>query len=302
MKRKSVLHPLSFDGRQILGVAIPQASSAMPAEWVFRNPSDRYRAPEFGGWPPRFPARAILRILVTIANAGSHVMLKPVPVCLALVAMLAAPPAAAGTGDDGGLNAAWQPQAGQAGFQMDRRQGDRGQSPAASFGYSYLDLLVGSQEHHDLDEDGDTRRLDLSVGGEGAAYLYLGWQRTDFDEFGDAELREFGLGFQEQYTAQTSFYVLLSYGQERWDDENLGADGSFYRGRYGFRTRPWDRVEFEGAVVYTRGRDNAQESSWSGDLGLSIYLADNFALRAMARDLDGAHPSLFAGIRLGFGD
>lgn len=184
------------------------------------------------------------------------------------------------------------------------------QSSGDPFGYTHISAWTGTESIDDSDREGDALRLNGAIHSGQHNYLFLDWQEGEYDDVAERRTREFGLGIAEQYSANTSFFFTLSYLQDEWDNPpaDLGAltdgrddESEFLRGRYGMRGRLTDRIEIDAAVVYTRASGSTEmDSRWSMDLGLSIYVTENIALRAVGTDLDGIRPSRMFGIRVEF--
>lgn len=170
------------------------------------------------------------------------------------------------------------------------------------FNYTHVTLWSGSEELGEDGPEGDILRLEASLATGGAGYVFLNWQEADHEELGERSTRELGFGFQEHYADRTSFFITVGYMQDRWDgDEDSWQEGNMLRGRYGLRARPTDRIELDGAIVYTRGTGSTDmDSLWSMDLGLSLYFTENIALRIAAQDLDGMQPTQSVGLRVEF--
>lgn len=174
------------------------------------------------------------------------------------------------------------------------------------FAYSHLTAWVGSEtlEENDHTLEADVWRLDGALASGNTSFLYGSWQEADYGELGQRTVREIGFGVHEHYTSRSSFFLNLGYVQDRWEEGAFNRDSAdMLRGRYGLRGKLTDRIEIDGAIVYTRGSGSTDmESRWSTDVGLSIYLTDNFALRAAGLDLEGIHPTTSFGLRLNFGN
>ncbi|MDQ2070641.1 hypothetical protein [Natronospira bacteriovora] len=209
---------------------------------------------------------------------------------------------------------------GMAAAQFQSRQGNQRQMPnqrqqpnqrqpqsrsgGLSFRYDQVTIWGGTE---DLDEDGpegDSLRLDVSLSTGPASYFYLNWQEGEYEALGERTTREVGFGFQEHYADRTSFFITAGYLQDRWSgDDEAWADGNMLRGRYGMRARPTDRIELDGAIVYTRGTGSTDmDSRWSMDIGLSLYFTDHIALRFSSLDIDGLQPTQLMGLRLEWGE
>jgi len=180
------------------------------------------------------------------------------------------------------------------------------QRPGKRFNYTHLTAWVGSEELDETGIDADAWRVDGAIQAGDTSYFFASWQEADYEERGERTTREIGFGIQEQYSSRSSFFLALGYLQDRWDQ---GEDGfnrdaiNMLRGRYGMRAKTTDRIELDGAIVYTRSAGSSDmDSRWSLDVGLSIYLTDNVALRAAGLDLDGIQPSTLFGLRVDFGN
>jgi len=186
--------------------------------------------------------------------------------------------------------------------QQERRQ-PQSQRGGLDFDFSHISAWVGSEELEESGQEADAWRFEAAFQGGGSSYLFLNWQQADYEELGDRTTREFGLGIQEHYTDRAAFFLTAGYLQDRWDAALLERDAAnMLRGRYGIRFRPTDRIELDGAVVYTRGSGSTDmDAKWSMDVGLSIYVTESIAIRAAALDLDGIHPSNMVGLRVEFG-
>lgn len=186
--------------------------------------------------------------------------------------------------------------------QPNERRAPQSRNGGLRFNYTHLTLWSGSEELGEDGPEGDILRLEGALATGNAGYVFLNWQEADHEELGERSTRELGFGFQEQYSDRTSFFITVSYMQDRWDgDETLWQEGNMLRGRYGLRARPTDRIELDGAVVYTRGTGSTDmESLWSMDLGLSLYFTENIALRLATQDLDGIQPTQSVGLRVEF--
>lgn len=196
----------------------------------------------------------------------------------------------------------------QSGNRQPRRQpGNRAQSGGRPFNHTHLTLWTGTEEPDaDLDstEEADAWRFTGALRSGRNNYIFLDWQEGEYDTDSTRMTRELGMGVAEQYSASTSFFFGISYMQDQWENAitTRDDDREFLRGRYGVRMRATDRIELDGAIVYTRGTGSTSfDSRWSMDLGLSIYLTDNIALRAVGTDIDGIRPAQMYGLRVEFG-
>ncbi|MEA5445885.1 hypothetical protein VCB98_08645 [Gammaproteobacteria bacterium AB-CW1] len=191
-------------------------------------------------------------------------------------------------------------------WQGDRqRPNERQPSPrrgGLDFDYSHISVWAGTEELDESGLEGDSWRVEGAYETGESSYVFLNWQEGDYEELGSRVSRELGLGLHEHYADRSSFFVTLSYLQDRWSDDELSrSDWNLLRGRYGVRARPTDRLELDAAVVYSRATGSTDlDSRWSFDLGLSVYLGDNIALRAAGIDLDGLQPSTQLGLRVEF--
>ncbi|MCP1728377.1 hypothetical protein J2T60_002377 [Natronospira proteinivora] len=191
---------------------------------------------------------------------------------------------------------------------QERRQPPAQRSPQSqrgglNFDFNHVTAWVGTEELEETGVEADSWRLEGAIQAGDSSYLFLNWQEGDYEHRGERTAREFGMGLQEHYSDRAAFYLTVSYLQDRWDTAELDReDLNMLRGRYGIRARPTDRIEVDGAVVYTRGSGSTDiESQWSMDVGLSIYVTDAIAIRAAAMDLDGIQPSSMLGLRFEFG-
>lgn len=196
----------------------------------------------------------------------------------------------------------------QSGNRQPRRQpGNRTQSGGRPFNHTHITLWAGTEEldaELDSTAEADALRFTGAIRSGNNNYLFLDWQEGEYDTDTMRTTRELGMGVAEQYSASTSFFFGISYLQDQWENAIASQedDREFLRGRYGLRMRATDRIELDGAVVYTRGTGSTDfDSRWSMDLGLSIYLTDNIALRAAGTDIDGIRPAQMYGLRVEFG-
>gem|GEM_PF-6700966 len=192
--------------------------------------------------------------------------------------------------------------------EQQRRQPPAQRSPQSqrgglNFDFSHLSAWVGTEELGETGVEADNWRFEGAIEAGDSSYLFLNWQEGDYEARGERTTREFGLGLQEHYSDRAAFFLTISYLQDRWDAGILEReDLNMYRGRYGMRGRLTDRIELDGAVVYTRGSGSTDmESQWSFDAGLSIYVTESIAIRAAGLDLDGIQSSSMLGLRFEFG-
>lgn len=197
-----------------------------------------------------------------------------------------------------------QPPQRQPGQMPPARQQAQGSGGGPQFNYTHAAVFVGDQE---LPSNGSSPEGDL-IGLSGgmrmgeSGFAQLEWQQGDYDELGERNFTELSFGFQENYTPRTSWYIGAGFVRDDWSDDELERDdGTFLRGRYGFRWRVTDGIETDLAVVYTRPQGSTEgDSEWSGDVGLSFYFGERFAVQARARDLDGLAPNASLGLRIEF--
>jgi hypothetical protein len=194
-----------------------------------------------------------------------------------------------------------------------RRQSDnRPMAGGRTFNYTHVSLWTGTEEldgerNLNPNPEADAMRFTGAIRSGRSNFIFLDWQEGEYDTDSIRTTRELGMGVAEQYSASTSFFFGVSYLQDQWENPGspIGSnedEREFLRGRYGVRMQATDRIELDGAIVYTQGTGSTNfDSRWSMDLGLSVYITENIALRAVGTDIDGIRPAQMYGVRVEFG-
>ena len=171
------------------------------------------------------------------------------------------------------------------------------------FNYTHLTVLGGDQQFSAEDDtEGDLLGISGGIQLGDAAFAQLEWHEADYEELGERRLTELGIGFQEAYSERSSWFFAIGYLRDDWSATDLEReDFTWLRGRYGFRWRVTDYIEFDLSAVYSRPAGSSDGSSeWGADAGISAYLGDRVALQLRGRDLEGIAPSTTLGIRVEF--
>jgi hypothetical protein len=128
-------------------------------------------------------------------------------------------------------------------------------NPPAADSFSYSDLEPNRLREHS-DYFGDTAAgtgFRFSYDFPGEVYLLGQWNHLKFDTLAaHRDLTGVGIGAHQAYNDKLSFYVDLSFMQDRFSSSTASATDDFWRLNYGFRGHMSDLLELDGAIFTER--------------------------------------------------
>lgn len=119
------------------------------------------------------------------------------------------------------------------------------------FSYSTLTLdhLHEHSDHWADSSQGNGFKASYDFSG---VYLFGQWNKLDFDTLGSHTVQGVGVGAHQAYSNSTSFYIDLSYLQDKLSS-NLGAGSDdYWRVSYGMRSQVTEMLEFDAAIFTER--------------------------------------------------
>jgi opacity protein-like surface antigen len=127
-------------------------------------------------------------------------------------------------------------------------------APPSTDVFSYSTLTVDHQHEHS-DFFGDSSQgngLKLSYDFSGV-YLFGQWDKLDFDTLpGNHTVQGIGVGAHQAYSNNTSFYIDLSYLQDKLSSSLGAGSDDYWRVNYGMRSQVTEMLEFDAAIFTER--------------------------------------------------
>jgi len=160
--------------------------------------------------------------------------------------------------------------------------------PPSNDVFSY-DTLTVDHLHEHSDFFGDSSQgngLALSYDFSGV-YLFGQWNKLDFDTLpGSHTLQGVGVGAHQAYSTNTSFYIDLSYLQDKLSS-NLGAGSDdYWRVDYGMRSQVTEMLEFD-AAIFTERNTSFGRRPFGERVGGGIDFSAFSLLAALEHTADG---------------
>ncbi len=120
------------------------------------------------------------------------------------------------------------------------------------FSYSTL-TLDHLHEHSDFFSDssqGNGLKFSYDFSG---VYVFGQWDKLDFDTLpGSHTLQGIGVGAHQAYSNNTSFYIDLSYLQDKLSSSLGAGSDDYWRVTYGMRSQLTEMLEFDAAIFTER--------------------------------------------------
>jgi hypothetical protein len=120
--------------------------------------------------------------------------------------------------------------------------------------FSYSTLTVDHlHEHSDFWADSSQGNgLDLSYDFSGV-YVFGQWNKLDFDTLqGSHTVQGVGVGAHQAYSNTMSFYIDLSYLQDKLSSSLGAGSDDYWRVNYGMRAQVTEMLELDGAIFTER--------------------------------------------------
>ncbi len=126
--------------------------------------------------------------------------------------------------------------------------------PPSTDVFSYSTLTVDHQHaHSDFFADssqGNGFKLSYDFSG---VYLFGQWNKLDFDTLpGSHTVQGVGVGAHQAYSNDTSFYIDLSYLQDKLSSSLSAGSDDYWRVSYGMRSQVTEMLEFDAAIFTER--------------------------------------------------
>ena len=167
-------------------------------------------------------------------------------------------------------------------------------APPSTDIFSYSTLTVDHlHEHSDFFGDSSQGNgLALSYDFSGV-YLFGQWNKLDFDTLpGSHTVQGIGVGAHQAYSNNTSFYIDLSYLQDKLN-YNLGAGSDdYWRVSYGMRSQVTEMLEFD-AAIFTERNTSFGRRPFGERVGGGIDFSAFSLLAAFEHTADGNRSEIF---------
>ena len=119
--------------------------------------------------------------------------------------------------------------------------------------FSYSTLAVDHlHEHSDFWADssqGNGFKASYDFSG---VYVFGQWNKLDFDNVGSHTLQGIGVGAHQAYSNSTSFYIDLSYLQDKLSSSLGAGSDDYWRVSYGMRSQVTEMLELDAAIFTER--------------------------------------------------
>jgi hypothetical protein len=120
--------------------------------------------------------------------------------------------------------------------------------------FSY-NTLTADHQHEHSDFWGDSSQgngLKLSYDFSGV-YVFGQWDKLDFDTLsGSHTVQGIGVGAHQAYSSTTSFYIDLSYLQDKLSSSLGAGSDDYWRVNYGLRSQVTEMIELDAAIFTER--------------------------------------------------